>query len=124
MTKSLLDSRPITISKSNAASDSVLSSSFALIRLLLLDIGSTESRPHAAPHLGVQQGAQEHHPRAHPVPPGERVLEVHDGEDEAEELSQRHHQSDGQRGALRGEDENPANAHISERKWLKSVARV
>lgn len=49
------------------------------------------------------------------MPGSEGVLEVQDGEDEAEELSERHHESDRQGGALRGEDEHAADAHVSER---------
>lgn len=80
--------------------------------LLLLD--APQSGAGAAPHLRVQQGAREHHSRAQPVPGGEGVLEVKDGEDEAEELAERHHQRDGQRGALCGQDENPTDAHVPE----------
>lgn len=69
----------------------------------------------AAVHLRVQQSSQEDHSRAHPVPGGEGVLEVKDGENEAEELPQSHHQSDGQRGALCGQNEHAADTHISER---------
>lgn len=83
-------------------------------------MGSAQSRPHAAPHLGVQQRAQEDHGRAHPVPGGEGVLEVQDGEDEAEELPQRHDQSDRERGALRGQNEHATDAHISGINGLKS----
>lgn len=54
------------------------------------------------------------------MPDGEGVLEVNDGEDEAEELSKCHHQSDGQRGALCGQNENTTDAYISESGWLKS----
>lgn len=49
------------------------------------------------------------------MPGGEGVLEVQDGEDEAEELSESHHQSDGQGGALCGQDEHAADAHVSGR---------
>lgn len=47
------------------------------------------------------------------MPGGEGVLEVEDGEDEAEELPERHHQRDRQRGALGGQDEDAADAHVS-----------
>lgn len=83
--------------------------------LLLLGVGTAQSRPHAVPHLRVEQGAQEDHRGAHPVPGGEGVLEVQDGEDEAEELSERHHESHRQGGALCGQDEHAADAHVSER---------
>lgn len=88
------------------------SSSSSSLRLLLLDVGSTQSRLHAAPNLRVQQSAQEHHGCAHPVPGGEGVLEVEDGEDEAEELSEGDHESDRQRGALCGQDEHATDAHV------------
>ena len=81
---------------------------------LLLNIWPTQSCPYAAPHLCVQQRTQEDHSCAHPVPGGERVLKVNDGEDEAEELSQGHHQGNGQRGALCGQNENPTDANIPE----------
>lgn len=48
------------------------------------------------------------------MPGGEGVLEVHDGEDEAEELSEGHHKRDRQRGALCSQDENTADAHVPE----------
>lgn len=41
---------------------------------------------------------------------GERVPEVPDGEDQADELSQGHHQGHGQGGALGGQDENTLDA--------------
>lgn len=99
--KSLLTTRP----------SSSVSASLRL--LFLLFYGSTQ-HGHTAPHLGVQQRAQEHHGRAQPVPRRERVSEVEDGEDEAEELPQGDHQSDGERGALCGENEDATDAHISE----------
>lgn len=49
------------------------------------------------------------------MPGGEGVLEVQDGEDEAEELPERHHQRDRQRGALSGQDEHATDAHVSGR---------
>lgn len=48
------------------------------------------------------------------MPGGEGVLEINDGEDEAEELPERHHQRDCQRGALCGQDENTTDAHVPE----------
>lgn len=83
-----------------------------LLSLLLLCVGLSEDCPHAAPHLSVQQGAQEDHGRAHPVPGGEGVLEVDDGEDEAEELPQGHYKSDRQRGALCGQNEHTTDTHV------------
>lgn len=85
------------------------------LRLLLLSIRTAQSCPHAVPHLRVEQRAQEDHPGAHPVPGREGVLEVQDGEDEADELSESHHQSDRQGGALCGQDEHAADAHVSGR---------
>lgn len=90
------------------------SSSSSSLCFLVLDVWSTQSRLNTAPHLRVQQSAYEDHGRAHPVPGSEGVLEVNDGEDEAEELSQCHHQGDGQRGTLCGQDENTTDAHIPE----------
>ena len=43
---------------------------------------------------------------------GEGVVEVPDGEEEGEELSQGDHQGDCQAGALRGEDEDGGDAEI------------
>ena len=48
------------------------------------------------------------------MPDREGVLEVPHGDDEAEELPEGHHQGDGQRRALRGQDEHAADAHVSE----------
>lgn len=90
------------------------SPSASLCLLFLLFNRSTQRCSHATPHLGVQQGAQEHHACAQPVPRRERVLEVEDGDDEAEELSERDHQRDGERSALGGENEDAADANISE----------
>lgn len=47
------------------------------------------------------------------MPRREGVAEVEDGEDEADELAQRHHQRDGEGGALRGEDEDASDADVS-----------
>lgn len=88
------------------------SPSASLCLLFLLFNRSTQRCSHATPHLGVQQGAQEHHGCAQPVPHRERVLEVEDGDDEAEELSERDHQRDGERSALCGENEDAADANI------------
>lgn len=46
------------------------------------------------------------------MPQGERVLEVQDGEDEADELAQRHDEGDGEGGAFCGEDEDAPDAHV------------
>lgn len=48
------------------------------------------------------------------MPGREGVAKVEDGEDEADELAQRHHQRDGEGGALCGEDEDAADADVSE----------
>lgn len=68
--------------------------------------------PEAVPHLGVHEGAQEDEGGAQPVPAREGVPEVEDGEDEADELAERHHQGDGEGRALRGQDENAADADV------------
>lgn len=49
------------------------------------------------------------------MPAREGVSEVEDGDDEAEELSESHHQRDRQGGALRGQDEHATDAHVSAR---------
>lgn len=46
------------------------------------------------------------------MPQGERVLEVQDGKDEADELAQRHDKGDGEGGAFCGENEDAPDAHI------------
>lgn len=46
------------------------------------------------------------------MPGGEGVVEVQDGEDEADELSEGHHQGDGQRSALCGQDKDATDAHV------------
>lgn len=89
-------------------------SSAPSLGLLVLGVGAPQGGAHAAPHLRVQQSAREDHGCAQPVPGGEGVLEVKDGEDEAEELPERHHQGDGERRALCGQDENPTDAHVPE----------
>lgn len=71
-----------------------------------------QQRPQAVPELRVHQGAHEDKGGAQPVPAREGVLEVEDGEDEADELAQRHHQGDRQGRALRGQDENAADADV------------
>lgn len=105
----------------SSSSSSTPSSS---LRSLLLADESTQRGIHAAQHLRVQQRAHKDHGRAHPVPGSEGVLEVEDGEDEAEELPQGHHQSDRQRGALCSENEHAADAYISEKTELKSEKRL
>lgn len=99
------------------------STSASLCLLFLLFNRSTERCSHTTQHLGVQQGAQEHHSCAQPVPHREGVLKIEDGEDEAEELSECDYQSDGQRSALRGENEDAANANISEGTMSKPKQR-
>lgn len=85
------------------------------LRSLLLAKESAQRRVHAAQHLRVQQRAQKDHSCAHPMPGSEGVLEVEDGEDEAQELPQGHHQSHRQRGAFCGQNEHAAYAYISEK---------
>lgn len=46
------------------------------------------------------------------MPQSERVLEVQDGKDEADELAQGHDKGDGEGGALRGENEDAPDAHV------------
>lgn len=69
--------------------------------------------PEAVPHLRVHESPHEDEGGAQPVPGREGVAEVEDGEDEADELAQRHHQRDGEGGALRGEDEDASDADVS-----------
>lgn len=75
-------------------------------------LAARQEGPQAVPHLGVHQGAHEDKGSAQPVPACEGVLEVEDGEDEADELAERHHQGDGERRALRGQDEHAADADV------------
>lgn len=65
----------------------IFPSSRLAVLLRLLRSGSPESCLDAAQHLGVKQSPHKDHERAQPVPRSEGVLEVNDGEDEAEELS-------------------------------------
>lgn len=57
------------------------------------------------------------------MPHCERVLEVEDRKDETEELSERDHQSDSERRALCGENEDTADANISEGAMSKAKQR-
>lgn len=82
--------------------------------LLLFYVRPPESCLDAAPHLSVHQSTHEDHSRAHPVPGSEGVLEINDGEDEADELSECHHQGDGQRSTLCGQDEHTTDTNVSE----------
>lgn len=82
--------------------------------LLLLNVRPKQSWLHTAPHLCVQQSTQKDHSCAQPVPESEGVLEVHDGEDEAEELPQSHHQGDSEWGALCCQDENTTDTDVPE----------
>ena len=75
--------------------------------LLLLLAGSDEGG-----NVGEEQRAPEHEGGADPVVHREGVLEVHDGEDEAEELAQGDHQGDGEAGALRGQHEHRGDADV------------
>lgn len=96
------------------------SPSALLCLLFLLFNRSTERCSEDTPHFSVQHSAQEYHSCAQPVPHCERVLKIEDGEDEAEELSECDHQADGKRSALCGENEDTADANISEGTMSKS----
>lgn len=82
--------------------------SVPLVLLRRLAFGGAQ----VAPHLCVHEGPKEDEDGAQPVPEREGVPEVQDGKDEAHELAQRHHQGDGEGGALGGEREDPADAHV------------
>ena len=88
-----------------------------------LGVGPAQGSLDAGPHLRVQQCSQEDHRRAHPVPDREGVLEVPHGDDEAEELPEGHHQGDGQRRALSGQDEHATDAHVSEGRAVREHTR-
>ena len=75
--------------------------------IFLFPAGSDHARD-----VGEHERSSEHQPRPQPVIHGERVLEVDDREDEAEELAESDHQGDGQAGALCGEDEHGGDADI------------
>ena len=79
-----------------------------LLLLLRLAFGG----PQVVPHLCVHEGPSEDKQGAQPVPQGERVLEVQDGEDEADELAQRHDEGDGEGGTFCGDDEDAPDAHV------------
>lgn len=79
--------------------------------------------PQAVPHLCVHQRPNEDKHGAQPVPQGERVLEVQDGDDEAHELAQGHDEGDGEGGALRGEDEDAPDAHVPGEAGLRGFLR-
>ena len=94
------------------------------LRLLLFQLFfSSQCHADASPDLRVNQGAQEDDGSAHPVPGGEGVPEVEDGEDEADELPQCDHQGHSERGTLCGQDEHAADTHVSEEK-VKDCKRV
>lgn len=84
----------------------------SLDSLLLRPPPPPQEGPQAVPHLGVHQGAHEDEGSAQPVPACEGILEVQDGEDEADELAERHHQGDREGRALRGQDEDAADADV------------
>lgn len=64
------------------------------LHLLQFLLRPEEGAPSTGQHLCVEQCAQEDDGGAQPVPDGEGVVEVEDGEDEADKLAQRHHQGD------------------------------
>lgn len=68
--------------------------------------------PHLVDHVGKEYGAEEDQHGAQPVVEGEGIAEVDDGEQQGDELAQRDHQGDGQRGALRGQHIDGADAHV------------
>ena len=80
--------------------------------LLLLLLRLAFGGPQGVPHLCVHEGPNEDKQGAQPVPQGERVLEVQDGKDEADELAQCHDKGDGEGGAFSGENEDAPDAHI------------
>lgn len=84
----------------------------SLDSLLLRPPPPPQEGPEAVPHLGVHQGAHEDEGGAQPVPACEGILEVEDGEDEADELAERHHQGDREGRALCGQDEDAADADV------------
>ena len=43
---------------------------------------------------------------------GERVLEVEDGKEETDKLSEGNNQRDNERGTFRGEDKDTSDAHV------------
>lgn len=49
---------------------------------------------------------------------GERILEVEDGEDEADELAKGDDQGHHKRGAFGGQDEHARNANVSADQWI------
>lgn len=54
---------------------------------------------------------------------GERILEVPDGNQEADELPQRDHESDGQRGTFGRKTVDGSNTEVPERSMYEMVAR-
>ena len=68
--------------------------------------------PGRAHRVREEQRAGEHERRAEPVPGSERVAEVEDGGEQADELAQREHQSDGERAALARQHEHRSNADV------------
>ena len=80
--------------------------------LLLLLLRLAFGGPQVVPHLCVHESPNEDKQGAQPVPQGERVLEVQDGKDEADELAQRHDEGDGEGGAFCGENEDAPDAHV------------
>lgn len=80
--------------------------------LLVLLLRLAFAGPQVVPHLCVHEGPKEDKQGAQPVPQGERVPEIQDGENEAHELAESHDERDGEGGALCGEDEHTADAHV------------
>ena len=90
------------------------SESFRLSRpALTLFLGSLISA--GSEHGGnirEQESSSEDQPRAQPVVGSEGVVEVHDGEEKAEELPECDDQGDGETDALRGQHEHRGDADI------------
>ena len=78
-----------------------------LFLLLLLSAGSEESG-----NIREQESSPEDQSRAQPVVGSEGVIEVHDGEEETEELPECDHQRDGETGALRGQHKHGGDADV------------
>ena len=74
--------------------------------------GSKQCIPHHMEDTRKEQSTDEDKGSSHPVVKSEWVLEVKDGQDEAEELTKRDDECDDERGTLCSQDENTADAHI------------
>lgn len=77
--------RVIHINKREVAARPWSPSQASVLLVLLLRLASCD--PQVVPHLCVHEGPHEDKEGAQPVPRGERVLEVQDGDDEAHKLA-------------------------------------